>query len=97
MMTAAVLAYEPEDIKPGWVALVLVLALALATYLLWRSMNKQLDRIDVPTQQELRDAENSTAEHRARVDSEPEDRAPDGTAPDGRADPANEVDRPPGS
>ncbi len=52
-----VLAYEPENIKPGWVALVVVLALAVATYFLWRSMNKQLDKIDVPTQQEIRDAE----------------------------------------
>jgi hypothetical protein len=57
MMGAGVLlAYEAEDIKPGWVALVLVLALAVATFLLWRSMNKQLRRIDVPTRQEIRDA-----------------------------------------
>ncbi len=58
MRRAGVLfAYEAEDVKPGWVALALVLALAVATYLLWRSMNKQLRRIDVPTEQEIRDAE----------------------------------------
>ncbi|MDQ3307546.1 MAG: hypothetical protein M3499_04190 [Actinomycetota bacterium] len=64
MMRAAVLwAYEAEDIKPGWVALVLVLALAVATFLLWRSMNKQLRRINVPTQQEIRDAEAAEPQH----------------------------------
>ncbi|MGI8992843.1 MAG: hypothetical protein ACR2FP_00945 [Nocardioidaceae bacterium] len=47
-------AYNPEDVKPGWIALVLVIALAVATYLLWRSMNKQLRNIDVPTAAELR-------------------------------------------
>ena len=46
-------AYDPEDIKPGWIALVIVVALAIATFLLWRSMNSQLRRIDVPTRAEL--------------------------------------------
>jgi hypothetical protein len=54
-MTAAhvLAAYDPNDIKPGWIALIVVLALAIATYLLWRSMNTQLRRIDVPTKAEL--------------------------------------------
>lgn len=54
-MTAALLLadYDPSDIKPGWVALGIVLALAIATFLLWRSMNTQLHRIDVPTKAEL--------------------------------------------
>jgi hypothetical protein len=42
------LAYDPNDVKPGWIALVLVLILALATFLLWRSMNTQLGRIKAP-------------------------------------------------
>lgn len=42
------LAYEPDDVKPGWIALVLVLVLAVATYLLWRSLNTQLRRIQMP-------------------------------------------------
>ena len=46
-------AYDPDDIKPGWIALVVVVALAIATFLLWRSMNSQLRRIDVPTKAEL--------------------------------------------
>jgi hypothetical protein len=36
---------DPEDIKPGWVALVLVLILCVATTLLWLSMRKQLGKI----------------------------------------------------
>ncbi|MGI8434521.1 MAG: hypothetical protein ACR2LE_07295 [Nocardioidaceae bacterium] len=48
-MTAAVLlAYEPNDVRPGWIALGLVVALSVATYLLWRSMNTQLGNIQMP-------------------------------------------------
>jgi hypothetical protein len=42
------LAYNPNNIKPGWVAFVLVLALCVATFFLWRSMNTQLGRIRLP-------------------------------------------------
>lgn len=38
---------DPNVVKPGWVALLIVLALGAATFLLWRSMAKQLKRIDV--------------------------------------------------
>jgi len=34
-----------EDIKPGWIALVLVIALGVATVLLWLSMRKRLGKI----------------------------------------------------
>lgn len=36
-----------EDVKPGWVALVLVLVLCAVTVLLWLSMRKQLGRIRI--------------------------------------------------
>lgn len=38
---------DPNTVKPGWVALLIVLALGAATVLLWRNMDKQLKRIDV--------------------------------------------------
>ncbi|WP_329002723.1 hypothetical protein OHA18_06100 [Kribbella sp. NBC_00709] len=38
---------DPNTVKPGWVALLIVLALGAATVLLWRNMGKQLKRIDV--------------------------------------------------
>jgi hypothetical protein len=36
---------DAADIKPGWVALVIVLLLCAATTLLWLSMRKQLGKI----------------------------------------------------
>ncbi len=67
MITATVLAaYEPEDVKPGWIALVLVLLLAVATFLLWRNMNKQLRKIDVPTRAEVRGSRPSRPSRSAR-------------------------------
>ena len=38
---------EPDraDVKPGWVALVIVLVLCVVTTLLWLNMRKQLDKI----------------------------------------------------
>jgi hypothetical protein len=48
-MTATVLlAYDPNNVKPGWIALVLVVALCVVTFLLWRSMNSQLRKIQMP-------------------------------------------------
>ena len=45
---------EPDraDIKPGWVALVIVLALAVLTALLWLSMRKQLAKVRFEEQQD---------------------------------------------
>ena len=40
-----VLAVDPAKVKPGWLALVIVLLMCLATYLLWRSMNRQLKKV----------------------------------------------------
>jgi hypothetical protein len=39
---------DPNSVRPGWVALLIVLALGAATVLLWRNMGKQLKRIDIP-------------------------------------------------
>ena len=38
-------AVDPAKVKPGWVALVIVLLMALATFLLWRSMNRQMKKV----------------------------------------------------
>jgi hypothetical protein len=42
------LAYDPNDVRPGWGALLLMVALLVATYFLWRSMNTQLGKIQMP-------------------------------------------------
>ena len=48
MSAGLFLAYNAEDVKPGWVAFWIVVALGVATYLLWRSMNTQLGKIRMP-------------------------------------------------
>jgi hypothetical protein len=47
-MTELRLAYDPSQVKPGWVAFGVVVALCLVTFLLWRSMNHQLGKIKMP-------------------------------------------------
>lgn len=38
---------SPSKVKPGWLALIIVLALCVASFLLWRNMNRQLKKIKV--------------------------------------------------
>jgi hypothetical protein len=45
-MATRLAAVDPEDVKPGGLALVIVLLMGLATFLLWRSMNRQLKKVD---------------------------------------------------
>lgn len=72
-MSAAqvLLAYDPDQVRPGWVAFFLVMALIVATFLLWRSMNTQLGRIKMPPSPSTR--------HQLRLpqdDDEPDPPAP---------------------
>ncbi len=36
---------DPADVKPGWVAFVIVVVLCVVTVLLWLNMRKQLGKI----------------------------------------------------
>ncbi|MFN8126223.1 MAG: hypothetical protein U0R64_06930 [Candidatus Nanopelagicales bacterium] len=45
---------DPGIVGPGLVGFILFVALGVATYFLWRSMNKQLDRIDIPDDPQAR-------------------------------------------
>jgi hypothetical protein len=47
-MMTDVLAYDPNQVKPGWIAFFVVMILVVGTFLLWRSMNRQLGKIRVP-------------------------------------------------
>jgi hypothetical protein len=49
---------DPNSVRPGWVALLIVLALGAATVLLMRNMGKQLKKIDF-------DGDNGSADGRA--------------------------------
>jgi hypothetical protein len=46
VMTLPMAEIDPNTVRPGWVALLIVLALGGATVLLWRNMGKQLKKID---------------------------------------------------
>jgi hypothetical protein len=43
---------DPQDVKPGWIALITVASLCAASLLLWFSMRKQLRKIQVPREDE---------------------------------------------
>lgn len=61
---------EAEDVKPGWIAFVVVMSLVAASTLLWFSMRKQLGRIRVP--REGAETDTATGEGHARpTDSRP--------------------------
>ena len=46
MLLLSLTEVNPEKVRPGWVALLIVLALAAATFLLWRNMGRQMKKID---------------------------------------------------
>jgi hypothetical protein len=76
------LAYDPDDVKPGWIALVLVLMLALATFLLWRSMNTQLGRIKAPHRADLAPPADAADENSVDVSETPPAEPQDESEPD---------------
>lgn len=39
---------DPSSVVAGWIPIVLIVVLALATILLFRSMRKQMRRINIP-------------------------------------------------
>jgi hypothetical protein len=46
LLPLATQAPDPADVKPGWIAFVIFLALFAAVILLWLSMRRQLKKID---------------------------------------------------
>jgi hypothetical protein len=54
---AALLAVPDDKVTPGALGFVIVLALGAALYLLIRSMNKQIARIEAPSEEELKQAD----------------------------------------
>ncbi|WP_433008484.1 hypothetical protein [Kribbella sp. CA-294648] len=78
---------DPNSVRPGWVALLIVLALGGATFLLWRNMAKQLKKIDFDPDAGARD--------RAPSDVPPTTSpAPADAAEPKTADKATDADRP---
>jgi hypothetical protein len=54
---AALLAVPADKVTPGGLGFVIVLALGVALFLLIRSMNKQIARIEAPSEEELKQAD----------------------------------------
>ncbi|MEV6281870.1 hypothetical protein [Kribbella sp. NPDC051770] len=69
---------DPNTVKPGWVALLIILALAAATALLMKNMSKQLKRIDI----------DPTDGAPTRSDGTADDPAPSGDRPTEDSSPA---------
>jgi hypothetical protein len=67
------LAYNPSQVKPGWIAFVIVMGLLAATFLLWRNMNKQMRKIKVPYKAEF-DADAAPSAAGAQADRTRADR-----------------------
>ena len=47
---------DPDTATPGWFGFMMLLGLSIAVYVLFRSMRKQLARVDVPHKADLEDA-----------------------------------------
>ncbi|WP_328328219.1 hypothetical protein OHA70_02965 [Kribbella sp. NBC_00382] len=76
---------DPNSVRPGWVALLIVLVLGGATVLLWRNMGKQLKRIDFDPDAGARD----------RAPSDVPTATADSASPAGAAEQAAETSEPP--
>ncbi|HET9946341.1 MAG TPA: hypothetical protein VFR56_11880 [Actinomycetes bacterium] len=72
-VVAGVLAVDDQDVSPGVIGFLVVAALGVATWLLIRSMNRQIRKIDLPDDpDDTRDASGTDSD------------LPDGPEPDGR-------------
>ncbi len=77
---------DPAVVGPGFVGFLLFLGLGLATFFLWRSMNRQLKRIDIPEDPDdaaVRpvNAPFSKADVKAQVPTSPPDVTPPAKGP----------------
>ena len=51
---------DPNLVKPGWTPLLITIVLAAVMVLLFLSMRRQFGKINVPTEQEVRDRRAAT-------------------------------------
>ncbi|MCW2901642.1 MAG: hypothetical protein JWO67_3907 [Streptosporangiaceae bacterium] len=65
----APLAIDENLVSPGLMGLIVVAALGVALFLLIRSMNKQISRIQAPKEQELKQAEWEERQAKQRPDA----------------------------
>ncbi len=86
---------DPNTVRPGWVALLIILALGAAVALLMKNMSKQLKRIDIDPTDDRDTPKDATADAPAPSDGLPTE--PSSPAPAGAAAPtAPDTDPKPG-
>ena len=86
---------DPNTVRPGWVALLIILALGAAVALLMKNMSKQLKRIDIDPTDGPDTPKDATADGPAPSDAPATD--PSSPAPAGAAAPTTpEADSKPG-
>ncbi|GAB3811279.1 hypothetical protein [Kribbella italica] len=76
---------DPNTVRPGWVALIIILALGAAVALLMKNMSKQLKRIDFEPTDGPGAPKDGTADAPAPSDARPTD--PSSPTPAGAAAP----------
>jgi hypothetical protein len=81
---------DPNTVRPGWVALLIILALGAAVALLMKNMSKQLKRIDIDPTDGPDTPKAGTADDPAPSDAQPTD--PSSPAPAGAAAPTTPED-----
>ncbi|GAB2851148.1 hypothetical protein GCM10027176_62640 [Actinoallomurus bryophytorum] len=86
MPAITVLAVNEDQVTPGVTAFLIVAALGVTLFFLVRSMNKQISRIEAPSEEDLRQAD--WERRRAETGEQPEqaERAAQPTQPEGQAD-----------
>jgi hypothetical protein len=83
-VVAGVLAVEDQDVSPGVLGFLVVAALGVATWLLIRSMNRQMRKIDLPDETDDTDDSRGAADAGERSGTDGDGGFPDGPEPDGR-------------
>ncbi len=73
-----ILAVNEDQVTPGVVAFFIVAALGVTLWLLIRSMNKHISRIEAPSEDDLRQAEWERRRQEAKAKAAPGDRADGG-------------------
>jgi hypothetical protein len=81
---AGVLAATDQDVSPGVLGFLVVAALGVATWLLIRSMNRQMRKIDLPDDTDDTDDTGDTGAGRSRGDDTPHRDGGAGRAPGDR-------------
>ena len=86
MPARTVLAVNDDQVTPGVTAFLIVAALGVTLFFLVRSMNKQISRINAPSEDDLRQADWERRQAETGEEPEQAERAAEPTKPGSQAD-----------